>query len=116
MFSVVCVVLGGREKGWGERGLWKDCRERVLSLESFSIILNYNYSDKISDYVCCEKISPLFIAGLLLWAEEFTTKVLDAKQLCQWEANRMRGIVSDLGDTHVICEISFFLKISSPCK
>lgn len=65
MFSLVCVVLGGREKSWGGRGLWKDCREEVLSLESFSVILNFNYSDTISDYVCCGKILPLFIAGLL---------------------------------------------------
>lgn len=69
MFPVVCVVLGGREKSWGEGGPWKDCREGVLSLDSFSVILNYNYSDKISDYVCCGKILSLFVAGLLHWAE-----------------------------------------------
>ena len=70
--NVLCGVCGvGRQgKELGGRGRpWKDCREGVLSLDSFSVIMNYNYSDKISDYVCCGKILSLFVAGLLHWAE-----------------------------------------------
>lgn len=41
--------------------------------------------------------------------EAFTTEVLDLRKLCQWEANWMRGIVSDLVAAHIICKILFFL-------
>lgn len=58
--------------------------------------------------VCYGKILDyLFVAGLLHWAEAFTTIVLDVRKFWQWEANWMRGIVSDLLDTHVICKILF---------
>lgn len=106
MFSEGCVVLRGREKSHLEERTVKDCREGALSLEAFSIIFNYNYSDEISDYVCGGKTLSLFIAGLLHWAEEFTT-VLEVRKLCQWEANWMRGIVSDLTDTHSHLQKSF---------
>lgn len=59
----VCGV-GRQGKELGREGALEGLQREVLSLES-SVILNFNYSDTISDYVCCGKILPLFITGLL---------------------------------------------------
>lgn len=60
MFSAVWMALGSKAKYWGQ---WEECRDGVLFPGSFSILSNYNHSNKISDYVFGGKTLSLFIAG-----------------------------------------------------